>query len=220
MGAASWNSPAHIRHLMSSGIAGAPYLRAALLSIPPHDREKWWDEVLSGGAATDVIPADGADLPRGCAPYLPCGIDALVAVLDAVRVNADDVFIDIGSGTGRSATLLHFLTGASAIGVEIQGHLVDQACRTSLDMKRERVVTVRGDAAHMIQYLPIGTVYFLYCPFSGERLDRVLGALEERALARTIHVCTVDMPPLEIPWLSVLPSTHPALHAYRSRRLS
>jgi hypothetical protein len=61
-----------------------------------------------------------------------------------------------------------------------------------------------------------GTVFFLYCPFSGDRLERFLDALEDVARARSIRVCCVDLPPLERPWLVQMPSMSVDLDVYQS----
>ncbi|HXS16281.1 MAG TPA: hypothetical protein VN764_03780, partial [Polyangiaceae bacterium] len=52
--------------------------RAALMSVPPLDRDAWVDRVLGIEQSVD----DGPELPRGCAPYLPCPVDAVLAMLE------------------------------------------------------------------------------------------------------------------------------------------
>ena len=48
-------------------------------------------------------------------------------IIEHARIDATDVFVDIGSGIGRAAAIVHLLTGAKAIGVEIQPQLVRAA---------------------------------------------------------------------------------------------
>src|SRR4029078_9775031 len=90
--------------------------RAALLRVPPTERDAWLDLVLRLGE----LPDDGPALPRDCVPYLPCPVDALLRIVDQAPVRASDVFVDVGSGLGRAAALVHLLTGAATIGLEIQ----------------------------------------------------------------------------------------------------
>jgi SAM-dependent methyltransferase len=199
MGDVEWNAPDHARDLLSRGIAGPRYLGAALHAIAPRARDAWWDRFLfADSTVADSIPEDEAELPPGCAPYLPCPIEHVLTALGALEVRADDVFVDVGSGLGRVTSLVHLLTGAAAIGIEVQPHLVDQAKRLALPLKRPRLVTVRGDASQVIRYLPIGTAYFLYCPFGGGRLATTLRELEQIARTRRIRIACVDMPPLEL----------------------
>lgn len=184
-------------------------LRRALERVPPADRDDWVNRVLG----IESVPEDGPDLPRGCVPYLPCSVETLLRAVDAARVGPSDVFVDVGSGVGRAALFVHLLTGAAAIGVEIQSALVhasrDFAARRGLP----RVATVHGDAAAVTGYLFIGTVFFLYCPFSGWRLEKVLDDLEPIARTRPIRVCTVDLPLPPRPWLALVSTAGPlAVH--------
>lgn len=196
--------------LLASGIAPAAF-REALMRIPPRARDAWVDDVLG----TDALPPDGRDLPRGCAPYVPCSVDALLRILARADVREGDVFVDVGSGLGRAAMLAHLLTGAATVGVEIQRGLVDAARALAARAKLERCVFVHGDAVGAGP-LPHGTVYFFYCPFSGERLERLYDALEPVARARSIRVGCVDLPPAAREWLEPLSDPERDVAVYRS----
>jgi hypothetical protein len=75
---------------------------------------------------------------------------------------------------------------------------------------------VEGDAARLTGLISIGSVFFLYCPFSGERLAKVLDDLESIASTRTIRVCCVDLPLPPCPWLRLEVSLGSDLAIYRS----
>ena len=60
-----------------------------------------------------------------------------------------------------------------------------------------------GDAAEIVPQLTAGSVFFLYCPFSGPRLVKLLADLEPIARTRPIRVCAVDLPLPPCPWLQV-----------------
>lgn len=185
--------------------------RAALLAVPPGARDEWLDRVLGLGAPPD----DGPELPRGCVPYLPCGVDALIEVVDGAEVGPADVFVDVGSGVGRAMALVHLLTGAAVIGIEIQSALV-HAARDVARMVSSRISSVHGDAVELTGYLALGSVFLLYCPFSGERLQRVLGELEAIAQTRPIRVCCVDLPLPACAWLAAEPAASGSVTVYRS----
>jgi SAM-dependent methyltransferase len=170
--------------------------RAALLEVPALARDAWVDRVLGLGA----LPED-AELPRGCVPYLPCSVDALIEIVDRAEIGPDDVFVDVGAGIGRATALVHLVTGAAAIGIEIQAALVEVA-RDLAGRVSSRIEHVHGDAVELAASLATGTVYFLYCPFSGERLERVLAELEAIARTRPIRVCCVDLPLPARAWLA------------------
>src|SRR5690348_7895460 len=106
-------SAARVRSRIEGGQHDPSTFRVALLSVPPTERDAWLDLVLGLGE----LPADGPELPRDCVPYLPCSVDTLLRMVEQAPVRASDVFVDVGSGVGRAAALVHLLTGAAAIGL-------------------------------------------------------------------------------------------------------
>jgi hypothetical protein len=134
-------------------------------------------------------------------------------------VQASDVFVDVGSGVGRAVALVHLLTGASAIGIEIQGALVLASRDLTTRLNLSRLSLVEGDAAVLTRLITIGSVFFLYCPFSGDRLERVLDDLETIAGTREIRVCCVDLPLPRRSWLTLASPPYADLAVYRSTRL-
>jgi hypothetical protein len=112
--------------------------------------------------------------------------------------------------------LVHLLTGASAMGIEIQPDLVLAARALARRLLVSRVSCIEGDAAELTRYLTIGSVFFLYCPFSGDRLVNVLARLEAIARTRSIRICTVDLPLPHCSWLTREPQTSGDVAIYRS----
>ncbi|HEV3191814.1 MAG TPA: hypothetical protein VGY54_14990, partial [Polyangiaceae bacterium] len=189
--------------------------RAALTSVPPAERDGWLDLVFG----LDTVPEDGPDLPQGCVPYWPSSVDVLLRLVEHAGVQASDVFVDVGSGVGRAVALVHLLTGASAIGIEIQGALVLASRDLTTRLNLSRLSLVEGDAAVLTRLITIGSVFFLYCPFSGDRLERVLDDLETIAGTREIRVCCVDLPLPRRSWLTLASPPYADLAVYRSTRL-
>jgi SAM-dependent methyltransferase len=171
--------------------------RAALLNVAPTARDAWVDRVLG----LHDLPADGPDLPRGCVPYFPSSVDALLRMVEQARVRCSDVFVDVGSGLGRAGAFVHLLTGAAVIGIEVQPGLVRAARELTTRLGLSRVSCIEGDAAALTGSIATGSVFFFYCPFSGDRLVKVLGDLEVMARTRTIRVCCLDLPLPPCPWL-------------------
>lgn len=206
------NRALHFRSEVVAGRVTPATFTAALEEVPPQDRDEWlnvlWD--------IDEIPSDDPDLPRGCVPYLPCEVATVLEVVHQAAVTRDDVFIDVGSGIGRAALLAHLKTGASCIGLEIQPALVRIAQGRADSLRLNRMRFFAGDAADMVPIVTVGTVFFLYCPFGADRLGRFLGSLEGVARSRSIRVCCVDMPRLEVPWLARLTPTSVRIDVYES----
>lgn len=205
-------SPEAMHRKLLAGGAPPRVFGAALAALPKGKRDDWVDQLCG----LCELPPDEPELPRGCVPYLPSSVDTLLRMIELAKVQSSDVFVDIGSGMGRATALTHLLTGAGAIGVEIQPALVRQSRDLALRLHADRVSVVEGDAAKLTRYLVIGSVFFLYCPFSGERLDQVIDDLEEIARTRLIRVCSVDLPLPHRPWLTPVSSSRD-LAVYQSR---
>ena len=186
--------------------------RAALLGVPPVAR----DACVDWAFGLDALPDDGPALPAGCVPYLPCSVDALLRLVEHAPVRASDLFVDVGSGVGRAAALVNLLTGAAAVGIEVQPALVAAARELATRLELSGVSFLEGDAARLTTALTAGSVFFLYCPFSGDRLVKLLGSLASIARARAIRVCCVDLPLPPCPWLTLAPPAAPDLAIYRS----
>ena len=206
------DSVEQLRSLIASAPRDPSAFRATLARIAPTARDACVDRALGLGPIPDDEPA----LPRGCVPYLPCPVDALLRLVDQARVQASDVLVDVGSGPGRAAALVHLMTGARVIGLEIQPALVAAARDLTARLHLPDVAFVEGDAPQLTAALSAGSVFFLYCPFSGERLAAVLATLATLARTRTIRVCCVDLPLPPSDWLAPLPPEASDLAIYRS----
>jgi SAM-dependent methyltransferase len=205
-----------IRSRVQHGQHDREAFREALLRVAPSERDAWLDRVLGLGA----LPDDGPDLPRGCVPYFPCSVDALLRMAEQARVSASDVFVDVGSGLGRAAAFVHLLTGAEAIGLEVQSGLLSAARDLTTRLRLSRVSFIEGDAATLPGIVAVGSVFFFYCPFSGDRLVNVLHDLEVIARTRMIRVCCLDLPLPPCPWLALESQLAGDLAIYRSRASS
>ncbi len=188
--------------------------RAALVDVPPGERDAWVDLVLG----LDDLPPDGPALPVGGVPYLPCAVEVLLRVIDEAPVGPADLFVDVGAGPGRAITLVHLLTGAEAVGLEIQPELVRAACGLTARLGLSRVRCIEGDAASLGASMVLGSVFFFYCPFSGARLAKVLDDLEPIARTRQLRICCVDLPLPPRSWLVREPGRGGELEIYRSAR--
>lgn len=181
-------------------------LTDAIMAIPAADRDAWVDNLLG----IEPPPPDVA-LPAGAVPYLPCGVDEILAMLRDVPLDENDDFVDLGAGLGRVAMLVHLVSGARTRGIEIQPHLVE-AARASAQALR---VDVNFALGNVVDCELDGSVFFLYAPFNGALLARVLAKLHELSRRRAFVICTVDLA-LDVAWLVQRPSSHRAVALYKT----
>ena len=212
MDAEDRESAERVRSLIEQGRCDPSLFRAELTRIPPVTRDVWVDQVFGLGAP----PEDGPELPVGCVPYLPCSVDALLRLAEHAPVRPSDLFIDIGAGVGSAAALVHLLTGAPAIGVEVQPALVAAARELVRRLRLSSVSFVEADAGQPTDVWSAGSVFLLYCPFSGDRVAKLLANLEPVARLRPIRVCCVDLPLPPCPWLEQTEPPSLDLTIYRS----
>lgn len=189
-----------LRARLAAGSLSPAAFRSTLCAMPPDDRDRFVDQLLG----IDALPNDGPDLPRGCVPYLPSSIDVVLRMLQLAEVQAPDVFVDVGSGLGRVTALVHLLTGARAVGIEVQAGLV-QASRELIARLGVRGVSVaEGDAAQLVSEMADATVFYLYCPFGKDRLAPVLEGIHRIARTHGVRVCCVDLTLPACTWLTTL----------------
>jgi SAM-dependent methyltransferase len=187
-----------------------PALLEHLVALPAPERDGCVDALLG----IDALPPDEPNLPRGAVPYLPCGVEEILEVVRAVPLRGGDVFVDLGSGLGRVALLVHLLTGSRASGIEIQGSLVREARKRAAALGLEGIGFVQANAAEIDLE---GTVFFLYAPFNGELLSRVVGRLEAVARRHAIVIAAVGLELGGVPWLAPRATSNPAVVLYDSR---
>jgi hypothetical protein len=195
--------------IASGALRGAALLEL-LLSVPARERDVWIDELLGLGEPPPDIP----DLPRGSVPYLPSGVEEILAMVREVPVEPDDELVDLGSGLGLVVILAHLLAGARACGVEIQEPLVRRARARCAALALAAVSFVHADAAEAELD---GSIFFLYAPFNGEMLRRVLGRLEDVARRRPIVICAAGFELHDVAWLVPRETSSVSLTLYESR---
>lgn len=133
----------------------------------------------------------------------------------AELVGSDDVFYDIGCGTGKVAMLIRWLTNATVKGVEFDSAYVVAANAAKDDVGID-VRFIESDA-RTVDY-DDATVLYLYEPFRGEIMSSFLDRL--KALDNTFMLLSrfVVVDGLEgVPWLELV-EDRPETRVRRYRR--
>lgn len=177
------------RHTLSDLAAECWFdLRRGTETFRPHELAQL---CVPAGAAADGVQYQGAS------PWL---VRELLAKIPPAGRRA--TFVDYGCGKGRALLLAAEAGFTKLVGVEFAPELA-AVCEANLRRRRQRTapvdVTVRvQDAAEFVP--PAGPlVVFLYNPFRGETLRRVVARLRERAELAREPVWILYANPRELP---------------------
>ena len=145
------------------------------------------DVLVAGLLDAGALPLERASREPDMVAYQPTPARVVLSALELAAVDSDDVLIDLGSGLGWVVILTALLTGARARGVEFEPVYCDyaRACVNRLGLGSVEIM--HADAREAT--LSDGTVFFMYTPFRGAMLDRVLERLRREAYARTFRIC-------------------------------
>lgn len=119
----------------------------------------------------------------GCHYYSPTDYRSFLKVLDALDIHpGEDVFLDFGSGLGRAVILAGTRSFRKIIGVEIAPQLNEvarQNIRSALPRLKCRDIELITSDATVFNVPGDVTVIYLFNPFDGEVLGRVLANIRK-----------------------------------------
>ena len=151
------------------------------------DAYDWRDELVSG-VLSFVEPGEASALPPEMVFYQPTPARHVFDLLDRLALGEHDVLVDLGSGLGHVPLLTAICTGARGLGVEIEPAYVASARACAQGLGLANAQFVQGDAREA--GFGIGSVFYLYTPFTGTVLRSVLDALRSEAGRRAFRVCS------------------------------
>jgi len=140
--------------------------------------------ILLIGAAPEETRARRPEM----VPYQPTPARVILELAEKADLKQDDVFFDIGAGLGQVAILVNLLSGVRVKGVEFEPAYCDYARRCAEELNLSDVEFINADASEM-EY-PDGTVFYIYTPFVGKLLQKLLEKLKGEARKRTVGVYT------------------------------
>jgi hypothetical protein len=146
----------------------------------------------------EVIPQQTKDLQPEMVYYQKTPARIIFDLVEQAHFSKEDVFVDIGSGMGQVAILVHLLAGISTQGIEFEPAFCDYAGECAADLHLSRV-TFNNCDARQADYSD-GTVFFMFTPFRGAILQDVLELLRRESLRRRIKIITYGPCTAEIEW--------------------
>lgn len=160
----------------------------------------YWEQRL-GVSTRGVAAIDNPDSSQ----YAAMHYTTINRVLERLELQAEDVFVDIGSGKGRVLCCAARFPITKVIGVDLSAPLNDDARRNAQQARGLRApIEVHTGYADEFDYTD-ATVAFLFSPFGAETMRKVLSKIHQDrgsrpirlAYANAAHRETFD----ELPWL-------------------
>ena len=111
---------------------------------PGHD-DGYLDVFVNGMMGIGQTPEETINLQSGMIGYIPTPACAIFALLEHARLDASDIFYDLGSGLGRVALLVGLLTPAQARGIEIEPAFCAYAQQRAQALHLPRVTFINCD---------------------------------------------------------------------------
>jgi hypothetical protein len=145
------------------------------------------DVLLSGVLDAGELPVEHVAREAEMIAYQPTPGRVVLSLLP--HIQADDVVYDLGAGLGRVVLVAALLRGVRARGVEIEPAFCAYADCVARALRIERVDFVVGDAREVP--LDDGTLFFMYSPFRGELLGRVMSRLRGLATRTALRICSL-----------------------------
>jgi hypothetical protein len=147
------------------------------------------DDLVSG--ILQIHEPREADLRRSpeMVSYQPTPVRHIVALAETGLLSDGDVLVDLGSGLGHVPLLVSVLTGVRSIGIEVEAGYVARARECAERLQLGRVNFFAEDAR--VTDVSRGTFFYLYSPFTGSILAKVLRMLREEGRRRPIRICSL-----------------------------
>jgi|GEM_PF-2292953 len=188
--AAARSAHADLREQIAQGRLRGAALGRRFDEVPRFERDHFVEEAL--GIAYPPLEQP-ALVTSEHMTYAPSGYDEIAHALAVTELGPGDRFLDLGSGLGKVVMLAALLTGCESWGVECDARLCELGQAAAVGVGLGHVQLQQGDAQEASS--AEADVVFMYLPFAGETLTRVMARLLEegrrpRPRARQRFLCT------------------------------
>jgi hypothetical protein len=163
------------------------------------------DDLINGVLQFEEPSAGVVQLESEMVSYQPTPARHIFDLIGRKALTERDFLIDLGSGLGHVTLMASICTAASCTGIELEPSYVNCAQKSARSLNLNNVRFIEGDAR--AADLSVGTVFYLYTPFTGTILRDVLNSLRQEAVRREIRICTFGpctRVVAEEQWLSVM----------------
>ncbi|MBC7813736.1 MAG: hypothetical protein H7175_21445 [Burkholderiales bacterium] len=147
-----------------------------------------FDDFLSHLFQIDYEPSETRSRSKEMFYLQPTPGRIILDMLNELPFTQADRFYDLGSGLGRVPIIVSLLTDACAVGIEYEPTYIHYS-RCSAQKLGIVDVEFRNMDAQEAD-LSDGTIFFMYTPFTGSILRKVLNSLRDLSQQRHITLCT------------------------------
>jgi hypothetical protein len=142
----------------------------------------------------------------------PSGFAEISFGFEQARLGPDHTLVDLGAGQGKVVLLAALLTGARALGIELDPRAVTRAQAAAAALGLDRAEFVQGDIRSAP--LPEADVYYMFSPFLGSA--EVVRRLRPIAVRRQIRLLCQPLDLKALPWLKATGARRYWLEVYES----
>jgi precorrin-6B methylase 2 len=135
-----------------------------------------------------------------------------VFALEQTRLGAGSAWVDLGAGHGKVVLLVALLSGARALGIELDARAVASAQAAAAALNLHNAGFVQGDVR--TAPLPDADVYYMFMPFLGSA--ELVARLEPVARRRKLRLLCQTLDTSGLPWLRATGHRSYWLESYES----
>ena len=101
------------------------------------------------------------DLPYYSLTYGETPYSTAVSIFNMVHVKDNDVFFDLGSGTGNITLFVNIYFNIKSTGIDLVSYFIEKSNLIADEMKLEHIRFIKGD--FLEQDLSEGTIFYINC---------------------------------------------------------
>ena len=166
--------------------------------------DRVWEHRFAIATRDLIAPRQGDAMAHEAVPYY-----AMFKIMDRLRLEPDDVLVDVGSGLGRAVCVAASYPIRESLGIELEPELHARAEANVARARRLRApVRLRCGSAADFDFAGV-TVALFFNPFGPQTMRAVLRRIETslRAAPRTIRIgylnATCAHVLMEQPWIEI-----------------
>ena len=127
--------------------------------------------------------------------YQTSGYAILEKIFHSLKLNKNDVFVDLGCGKGRVLILAGFQKIKKGIGIELDKNLVDVEKQNIKNLNLETEIEVLHKDATTFDCKE-GTVFFMFNPFGWKSMKKILENIQKSTVINPRKVSIVYLNPV------------------------